>query len=112
MHRQFLAIAIRALADCLLKLPLFAAFFLLGLFSSCLQAQHSLNNLDKVRIQLKHFHSFQFAGYYAALEKGYYKKSGLDVELDPSLSSQDSVNLVLSGRAQYGVSGFFRKFIR
>ncbi len=33
----------------------------------------------KVRLQWKH--QFEFAGFYAALEKGYYKDAGLDVEL-------------------------------
>jgi len=33
----------------------------------------------KVILQLKWKHQFQFAGYYAALHKGYYKEEGLDV---------------------------------
>ena len=37
--------------------------------------------LEKVRLQLKWFHQFQFAGYYAAIEQGYYAEEGLDVEL-------------------------------
>jgi len=34
---------------------------------------------ETVNLQLRWMHQFQFAGYYAALEKGYYKKAGLDV---------------------------------
>ena len=34
---------------------------------------------ETVQLQLRWHHQFQFAGYYAALEKGYYKKAGLDV---------------------------------
>ena len=34
---------------------------------------------DKVTLQLKWFHQFQFAGYYAAKEKGFYAAEGLDV---------------------------------
>jgi len=34
---------------------------------------------DKVTHQLKWFHQFQFAGYYAAKEKGFYAAEDLDV---------------------------------
>ena len=37
--------------------------------------------LDKVALQLKWVTQAQFAGYYAALEKGYYRDEGLDVQL-------------------------------
>ena len=37
--------------------------------------------LTKVTLQLKWVTQAQFAGYYAAVEKGYYKKAGLDVKL-------------------------------
>lgn len=58
---------------------------------------------ERVTLQLKWTHAFQFAGYYAALEQGYYREAGLDVnivEADPSI---DPVSEVLAGRAQYGV---------
>ena len=35
--------------------------------------------LDQVSLQLKWKHQFQFAGYYAAVEKGFYRENGLDV---------------------------------
>ena len=60
--------------------------------------------LEKVAIKLKWFNQFQFAGYYAAKEKGFYRAEGLDVEIierDPKL---DNVKEVLSGKAQYGVA--------
>lgn len=38
---------------------------------------------DKVRLQLRWLHQFQFAGYYMALEKGFYAAAGLDVEILP-----------------------------
>lgn len=58
---------------------------------------------DKVRLQLKWQHQFQFAGYYAAKEKGYYQAAGLDVEIIPSQPGQDSVQQVLQGKAEFGV---------
>ena len=60
---------------------------------------------EKIVLQLKWEHQFQFAGYYAALEQGYYKEHGLDVEI----KEQDIKHLVnastevLENRAQYGI---------
>ncbi len=63
--------------------------------------------LEPVTLQLRWFHQFQFAGYYAAIEQGYYRDAGLAVTLiegDPSLYP-DPIAPVIDGRAQYGVSG-------
>ena len=60
--------------------------------------------LKKVSIELKSFHQFQFAGIYAAKEKGFYKDEGLDVniiERDPTSSPIDDV---LDGKVQFGIS--------
>lgn len=57
--------------------------------------------LDPVRLQLRWHHQFQFAGYYAALEKGFYKDAGFDVTLVAGSPGQQPVNEVLAGRAQY-----------
>ncbi len=59
----------------LLKLT-FAAAAALAL-STAAQAQ------DKVTIQLKWVTQAQFAGYYVAKEKGFYKEAGLDVTIKP-----------------------------
>jgi PAS domain S-box-containing protein len=58
---------------------------------------------EKVTIQLKWFHQFQFAGYYAALEKGYYSDVGLDVELIEYNGEDSTVDSVVKNKAQYGV---------
>ncbi|NIB40811.1 ABC transporter substrate-binding protein [Pseudomaricurvus alkylphenolicus] len=55
-------------------------------------------------LQLKWLHQFQFAGFYAAKEKGFYSEAGFDVEIrerDPALAPMDEV---LSGKADFGVS--------
>ena len=62
------------------------------------------NAEQKVRLQLKWLHQFQFAGYYAALEKGYYRDVGLDVEIVEAQAGKDSQEEVLQGRAQFGIS--------
>ena len=63
--------------------------------------------LDKVTLQLKWVHQFQFAGYYMALEKGFYRDAGLDVHLRPNGyqgSFVSPVDAVLTGDANYGIS--------
>ncbi len=72
-------------------------FVLLSLFASAAQAQ------ERVSLQLKHSHQFQFAGYYAALEKGYYRDAGLDVQILEGNDGNEPERAVLDGRAQYGV---------
>ena len=59
--------------------------------------------LERVTLQLKWHHQFQFAGYYAAKELGYYKDAGLDVTLEPVSNKKDPIANVLDGGAQYGV---------
>ena len=59
---------------------------------------------ENVTLQLKWHHAFQFAGYYAAKEKGFYDDAGLDVELLEAGPGIDPIEPVLEGRAQYGVS--------
>lgn len=59
--------------------------------------------LETVTLQLKWTHAFQFAGYYAALEKGYYREAGLNVLLREGGPYIDPVASVLAGNAQYGV---------
>ena len=59
--------------------------------------------LDPVALQLKWTHAFQFAGYYAAVEQGYYRDAGLDVTILEASPQTDPVKEVVEGRAQYGV---------
>ena len=59
--------------------------------------------LDTVTLQLKWSHAFQFAGYYAAKEKGYYHEAGLDVVIQEASPGDDPLKKVLGGKAQYGV---------
>lgn len=59
--------------------------------------------LEQVRLQLKWRHQFQFAGYYAAVEKGYYRDAGLEVELLEGSPDKDPVDVVQRGEAEFGV---------
>lgn len=60
--------------------------------------------LQPVTLQLKWTHQFQFAGYYAALEKGYYREAGLDVRIIEGGPERPPVQTVINGGADFGVS--------
>ncbi|MDG6778126.1 diguanylate cyclase [Thiomicrorhabdus sp. zzn3] len=82
----------------LIKLSILFAGWLLGV---CVYASPAA--LKPVKLQLKWQHQFQFAGYYAALEKGFYRDAGLDVSLVEADVGTDSIQAVLAGEAEFGV---------
>jgi diguanylate cyclase (GGDEF)-like protein/PAS domain S-box-containing protein len=58
---------------------------------------------EKVTLRLKHTHQFQFAGYYAALEQGYYREAGLDVRILEGSDGNQPERDVIAGKAEYGI---------
>lgn len=62
-------------------------------------------SLKKIVLRLKWVHQAQFAGFYAAVEQGYYEDVGLDVEIRPGGSDFPSVQMVASGSEEFGVTG-------
>ncbi|MFY9142819.1 ABC transporter substrate-binding protein [Sulfuricurvum sp.] len=58
---------------------------------------------EKVTLQLSWLHQFQFAGFYAAKEQGYYRDAGLDVTINDAHNKLDPLQAVMSGNAQYAV---------
>jgi ABC-type nitrate/sulfonate/bicarbonate transport system substrate-binding protein len=60
--------------------------------------------LENISIQLKWAHAFQFAGYYAALYKGFYADEGLNVTIVARAPALNVTEQVLTGRVNYGVS--------
>ncbi len=59
---------------------------------------------DTVKLQLKWFASFQFAGYYMALEKGFYKDVGIDVEILERDPSKNNIQQVIDSESEYGIA--------
>lgn len=75
-------------------------FAFLLLFTSL----HALQKpLQKVSLQLQWLDQFQFAGYYMAKEKGFYKDAGFDVEIKKFSNKTDVIEDVLNGRTTYGI---------
>src|ERR1700716_2901652 len=70
-----------------------------------LLTSHPAAALDQVSLQLKWKHQFQFAGYYAALEQGFYRNAGLDVTIREGGPDIDVAETVASGKADFGVCG-------
>ena len=60
--------------------------------------------LEQVTLQLKWLHQFQFAGYYAAKEHGFYREEGLDVTIRRRDPGKNNIRQVLDGEAEYGIA--------
>ena len=61
-------------------------------------------DLDKVTLQSKWVVQAQFAGYYAALDQGYYEDEGLDVDIRPGGPDIVPEQVVLGGQAEFGIN--------
>jgi len=85
-----------------IKIILTVLFISLTLTSFCPSTDAA--DLEKVTIQLKLKHQFQFAGYYAAKAKGFYAEEGLDVQLKAREKGEGHIRAVVEGRAEYGVA--------
>jgi ABC-type nitrate/sulfonate/bicarbonate transport system substrate-binding protein len=63
--------------------------------------------IDKVVLQLKWGHEFQFSGYYAALWQGYYAAEGLDVEIRPASTPDgrllNPIQAITNGDAHFSI---------
>ena len=75
--------------------------FILFFFSINLFATESLK---KVSIQLEWKHQFEFAGFYAAKEEGYYKDIGIDLEIKEYHNGIDISGDVINSKSTFGVS--------
>src|SRR6187200_548718 len=60
--------------------------------------------LTPIRLQLQWFPQAQFAGYFAALEKGYYREEGFDVTIIPGAVEIVPATVVAGGQAEFGIS--------
>jgi len=58
---------------------------------------------SRVTLHLKWRHQFQFAGYYAAIAKGYFADEGIEVVLREGLPGDDTAALVSSGQADFAI---------
>jgi NitT/TauT family transport system substrate-binding protein len=83
-----------------------AAILTAALAGAALISQGQAQTMKKpvqVKLQLKWFPQAQFAGYFAAQARGYYKDEGLEVTLLPA-GDANPVNAVMSGAADFGTT--------
>jgi diguanylate cyclase (GGDEF)-like protein/PAS domain S-box-containing protein len=78
-------------------------FFQLFLSSPSVAKGPESEPLEEIRLQLKWRHQFQFAGYYAAIEKGFFRNEGLAVELVEGRPDISPVEELLSGRVEFAI---------
>jgi hypothetical protein len=57
----------------------------------------SAHAADPVTVRLKWLNQAQFAGFYVAQEKGYYKSEGLDVNIQPGGPDFPAVQMIAGG---------------
>jgi NitT/TauT family transport system substrate-binding protein len=88
-----------------------AALLLCPLLAACGTANNtsststaSSGSLTKVRLQLQWFVQAQFGGYIAALDKGFYKEQGLDVQLKEGGVDIVPQTVLAQGQADYAVA--------
>jgi len=61
--------------------------------------------LTPIIVQLNWTHQTEFAGLYAADQKGYYKEEGLDVRFIEGGTKIDKITPLLDGTVQFGIAG-------
>jgi PAS domain S-box-containing protein len=76
---------------------------IIGIFFTFPYVAYAQKSLEKISLQLQYLDQFQFAGYYMAKEKGFYKEAGLDVEFKKFDNSIVPIKEVLEGRADYAI---------
>jgi signal transduction histidine kinase len=85
-------------------------YFLILLFTGVLFSPPALAKapenrpVREVTLQLKWKHQFQFAGYYAAIKKGFYREEGLKVHLKELGPDTNVVDTVINGKADFGIA--------
>ncbi len=82
-----------------MKNYIYAAAAALGLASPVMAASH----LEDVTLQLKWVTQAQFAGYYVALEQGFYEEEGLNVTVLPGGPDIAPTQVIAGGGADVTV---------
>jgi NitT/TauT family transport system substrate-binding protein len=75
----------------------------LAVWAAVAAAAPERKQATKVTLQLKWVTQAQFAGYYAALARGYYKNAGLDVSIKVGGPSITPETVVAGKRAEFGL---------
>jgi len=80
---------------------LIASVFVISLWGPVTAARAD----EAVTLRLKWFNQAQFAGFYVAKTKGYYKSAGIDLDIQPGGPDFPAIQMVAGGNEQFGVTG-------
>lgn len=72
--------------------------------NGCGQSATPTSTPDTVNVQLSWFHGVEYAGFYAALEKGYYTEENIIVNLSAGGPEINPIDEVQNGNAQFGIT--------
>lgn len=61
------------------------------------------SKLTPVHVQLNWHHQYQFGGFYAAIQQGYYREAGLEVHLHDYDGSINITSTLISGKSDFAV---------
>lgn len=95
--------SVRSLASFLMRSCCLVMLCILGWYGPVRAQAAGDGLLTPVRLQLKWTHQFQGAGFYLALERGYYREAGLEVRIIEGGPTVDAAAQVSAGEAEFGV---------
>jgi len=72
--------------------------------SATAQTKANSSTAEPITVYLNWQHQFEFAGYYAAQQQGYFDEAGLSVSLKAYESGSNITDLVTSAPARYGIT--------
>jgi len=78
---------------------------LAAMLASCGPQQEANKPPDQITVRLKWLHQAQFAGLYAAVEKGFYEQENLEVILVPYSYEEQPIDMVIEGKSEFGIIG-------
>jgi NitT/TauT family transport system substrate-binding protein len=71
--------------------------------SACGQARVSQSNLTQIRLPMGYIPNVQYASYYVAVDKGYFRDEGIEISFDYS-TEIDGMALVGAGELQFSIA--------
>ncbi len=93
------SVKLAILSRCCQLMSVALLIFLCLFFTTSVKATNA-----EVSLQLKWFHQFQFAGFYAAQKEGYFAEEGLTVDIRQFDFNVNPVDSVLTGEADFAIA--------
>ena len=91
-------------------MPIFYRLILSFSFLFCFTQAQASESLEKIVLPFPWYHQFQFAGYYAAVEQGYYKEVlSLRPDMPIIVCTGYSTTLSKEGAMEIGIKRYLNK---